>query len=148
MPLSDRAVLAAFVSVYIAVDIAYVVASRGTYESVARAISGSGFPAMTGTRAAGAIAAYAAMAFSWLAFVPLATRAWAPAFGGRLALSGAAAGAALACAIYVVFNGTLHATFAGWTARVALRDTLWGVSWLAALSAAYGAVAGSRASRA
>jgi len=47
-----------------------------------------------------------------------------------------------------VFNGTLHATFAGWTSRVALRDTLWGVSWLTVLSAAYGAVAGARESRA
>jgi len=148
MALSDRALVAAFVAVYIAVDIAYVTASRGTYEAAVRAISGSGFPALSGTRAVGAIAAYAAMAFVWVAFVPLAARAWAPAFGGRMALSGAAAGAALGCAIYVVFNGTLHAMFAEWSAGVAVRDTLWGVSWLAVLSAAYGAAAGSRRGRA
>lgn len=145
------ALAAAFATVYLAVDVAYVLRSRPTYEAVARAISGEGFPAMAGTRALGAAAAYAAMGLAWLAFVPLATRAWAPALGGRRALSGAAAGAAagaaLAAAIYVVFNGTLHATFAGWDARIAARDTLWGVAWLTALSAAYGAASESIAKK-
>lgn len=141
------ALAAAFAAVYLAVDVAYVLRSRATYEAVARAISGEGFPAMSGTRALGAIAAYAAMGLAWLAFVPLATRAWAPALGGRRALSGAAAGAALAAAIYVVFNGTLHATFAGWDARIAARDTLWGVAWLTTLSAAYGAASESIAKK-
>lgn len=141
------ALAAAFAAVYLAVDVAYVLRSRPTYEAVARAISGEGFPSMSGTRALGAIAAYAAMGLAWLAFVPLATRAWAPALGGRRALSGAAAGAALAAAIYVVFNGTLHATFAGWDARIAARDTLWGVAWLTTLSAAYGAASESIAKK-
>lgn len=129
-----------FAAIYLVVDVAYVSASRAYYGAVAGRISKSpdGFPPFTASRAAAAIMSYAALTIAWLAFVPLATRAWAPTLAGCPTMAALLAGFLLAFAIYGVFNGTLYVMFADYDASVVRRDMLWGLTWMTLLSGAYG----------
>ena len=123
-PLQLRSV---FVSLYLVVDILYVVASRSFYEGYAKAIQGKGFPKKTGMLWMAA-ASYACLALAWWVLVastlaPIQTMIF-KAF-------------VLALGVYGVFNATLYVMFERWDSRVVIRDTLWGVSWLCGLTALY-----------
>ena len=137
-PILPSAVAWIFAGIYLAVDIAYVFASRGYYGGVAARISGTaGFPEFTPARALAAALSYGSIVIAWLAFVPLATRAWAATLGSPIT-SAMLAGFLLAFTIYGVFNGTLYVMFAGHDASVVRRDMTWGLTWMTLLSGAYG----------
>jgi uncharacterized membrane protein len=130
---------AVFALVYLLVDILYVTLSQPTYVRAVRAIQGEGFPSFTASRRVGAAIAYAALVTGWFVFAaPLATQ-WARRYPP--ALAGALAGALYGLVVYGVFNGTLHVMFGAWDVAIALRDMAWGITWGAALTAAYAAYA-------
>lgn len=124
-----------FAAIYLLVDIAYVATSKGAYEDVVRRIQGNGFPRLTASRILGAIASYAALVAGWYLYaapMALALAARYPAW-----IAGMMAGAMYGFVVYAVFNGTLHAMFESYDARIALRDLLWGTGWATVLTALF-----------
>jgi uncharacterized membrane protein len=124
----------AWVAAYLAMDVAYVVASNGTYMRYVSKISG-GPPKNKTKVAVSALIAYSLMAVGWAYIVVPAAERLAKRHGK--ALAGAIAGGLYGLVLYGVFNGTVGAMFDGWTYGVMLRDTLWGTLSVAAFTAAY-----------
>jgi uncharacterized membrane protein len=116
---------------YLAMDSAYVFASRGTYMRSVADVAGSTPKDITKVIVC-AIGAYALMALGWSSIVvPAITkkgRAW----------SGARAGGLYGLVLYGVFNFTTGAMFDAWSWAIIARDTLWGTMSLAAWTALYG----------
>ena len=117
-----------FVAIYLTVDI--VLASRSAYEGRVKAIQGTGYSKKPDIMAFAGFA-YACMAIAW--WVLVAERIHdETTYLEALKYSGV-----LALAMYGVFNGTLYVMFEKWDVAIAVRDTLWGVTWLTVLTTAY-----------
>lgn len=115
---------------YLAMDSAYVFASRGTYMRSVAAVAGS-VPKDVLKVAICAIGAYALMALGWSMIV-------VPAIEKRdRIVSGAKMGALYGLVLYGIFNFTTGAMFDAWSWPIIARDTLWGTSSLAAYTALY-----------
>lgn len=116
-----------WLAAYVALDVCYVVASRKAYMERVNAISAA--PAGTVQVAVCALAVYFVLALGWALIA-------APA--AKDVTSGLKAGALYGLVLYGVFNLTMGAMFKEWTPAIMARDTAWGVTSLAALTAAYG----------
>lgn len=119
-----------FLFLYLAVDIAYVVASRGYYGEVVQRIQGNPM-AMKANGLFIAGLSYAMLGLGWWLLV--ASSVGAESGYGEVLWRAVV----YALAVYGVFNATLYVMFAEWDWRVALRDTAWGVSWITLISLAY-----------
>jgi hypothetical protein len=119
-----------FLFVYLAVDIAYVMASRGYYGEVVQRIQG-GPVVMKANGLFVAGLSYAMLGLGWWLLVASSVKAES---GYREVVFRAVV---YALAVYGVFNATLYVMFVGWDWQVALRDTAWGVSWITLISLAY-----------
>lgn len=119
-----------FVVIYLTVDILYVLASKSAYEGRVKQIQGSGYANKPNVMVYAGFA-YACMALAW--WVLVAERIHV----GTTYLEALKYSAVLALAMYGVFNGTLYVMFEKWDMAIALRDTLWGVTWLTVLTTAY-----------
>ena len=124
-----------FASIYLAVDLLYIFASKSTYEAATKSIQGHGFPKTTPSRVLGALIAYTGLVVGWYVFAAkLATelaRTYHPIVAGMLA------GGFYGFVVYGVFNGTMHVMLDNWDVAISLRDTAWGVSWGAILTTLY-----------
>lgn len=116
---------------YLAMDSAYVLASKGTYMKSVSAVAGSAPKDITKVVVC-AICAYALMALGWIMIV-------IPAISKKSdrILSGAKTGALYGLVLYGIFNFTTGAMFDAWSWPIIARDTLWGTSSLAAYTALY-----------
>lgn len=121
----------AFITVYILVDIVYVMLARGTYMNVVRKIQ-KGPTQFTPARVVAAIAAYTCMAIGWWFLV-------APAIErGNGVYAGLLPGFVYGLTLYGVFNFTNYAMFDKYTPRILAQDLMWGIGWVTVLSVAYG----------
>lgn len=116
---------------YLAMDSAYVLASKGTYMRSVSAVSGTVPKDLTKVLVC-AIGAYTLMAVGWTMIV-------VPAISKKndRIMSGARMGALYGLVLYGIFNLTTGAMFDAWTWHIIARDTLWGTSSLAAWTALY-----------
>jgi hypothetical protein len=119
-----------FVTIYLIIDIVYVLLSRSYYESYARAIQGSGFPKKQN------VLLFAVLSYSFLAL------AWWILVADRIQPTTSLYRAifyafVLALGVYGVFNATLYVMFEKWDYWVSLRDTMWGITWLSVLTLLY-----------
>lgn len=123
---------AVFVATYLLVDLVYITVSRPVYESVVEDIQGKGFPSMSSSRLFGAFIAYAALAMGWAFFVAPLIEASSTPFSTALTFA-----PLYGFVVYGVFNGTLHVMFEKYNTFIAMRDLIWGISWVTLLSMAY-----------
>lgn len=119
-----------FLFLYLAVDILYVLSSRGYYSEVVQRIQGSPITAKVNSLYIAGLS-YLLLGLGWWLLVATPTT---PQSSYKEVLLRAVV---YALAVYGVFNATLYVMFTGWHWQVALRDTLWGVGWITLISFAY-----------
>lgn len=119
-----------FLFLYLAVDILYVLSSRGYYSEVVKRIQGSPIIAKVNSLYIAGLS-YLLLGLGWWLLV--ATPTTSKSSYKEVLLRAVV----YALAVYGVFNATLYVMFTGWDWSVALRDTLWGVSWITVVSLAY-----------
>jgi uncharacterized membrane protein len=116
--------------IYLAVDITYVVLSRGYYNEVVKKIQGAPMNIKRDSYIV-AIISYAILTIGWIVLV--ANRLSAKSNWDELLPTAVMYG----LAVYGVFNATLYVMFKNWDYAVSIRDTLWGVSWITVSAAIY-----------
>ena len=119
-----------FLVVYLAVDVFYVLSSRGYYSEVVKRIQGSPITAKLNSLYIAGLS-YLLLGLGWWLLVATPTTSQSSYWDVLLRA------VVYALAVYGVFNATLYVMFIGWDWRVAVRDTLWGVSWITLISLAY-----------
>lgn len=129
-----------YVCLYLLVDLVYLSLSLPYYRKAGYRIQG-GVPSTRDEKPmryvlASALFAYAVLGLGWYLFAAPTALAWARS-GMRPWVAGALAGGMYGLVIYAVYNWTLYAWLARYEASVALRDTLWGTFWGAAVTALY-----------
>jgi len=119
-----------FAALYLLGDLAYVITSRPFYDKVVMSIQGKPFVNKPFGMLVAALT-YLLMGIGWFVLV-------APVAEESGELSKVVARAVLVgLLMYGVFNGTLYVFFEKWTASTAIRDMMWGVTWITVLSIAY-----------
>ncbi len=125
-------------TIYLVVDILYVLMSRSYYSSEVYRVQGS--PMKVGVNKMwAAVASYTALVAGWYVLVaPMIER-----LGSSSASAGQAAlyGMVYGLAVYGVFNFTNYVMFLNYSLGLVIRDTLWGVTWLTVFSTLYWLVA-------
>lgn len=116
--------------IYLAVDITYVVLSRGYYNEVVKKIQGFPMEIRWDSYVVAAIS-YAILTLGWIVFVgnPLTSNS---SYKDLLT-----SGVVYGLTVYGIFNTTLYVMFKHWDYKVSIRDTLWGVSWITLSAAIY-----------
>jgi len=118
------------VSIYLIIDISYVVFSKNTYEGYIKQIQNSGFSSKNGIYLAAALA-YVFLGIGW--WVLIAERlSKQSTIIDILRIS-----IPYALVIYGVFNTTLYVMFDKWDLAISLRDTLWGITNICVISLLY-----------
>ena len=121
-----------FVSVYIVVDLFYVLASRRFYEVRIRAIQmGQKGYATKSDVLWVALLTYVFMGIGWWWLVASQIQA-TTSVGKTLWLA-----VVFALIVHGVFNGTVYAMFDGWDWPAMLRDITWGLVWIPTLTLSY-----------
>jgi len=120
----------AFVIIYLVVDVAYVLMSRGVYEGRVKVIQGNGYPPKALSIPVAGLA-YVFMAIAWWVLVAeRLSRSSSMTEALRLAI-------VFSLAVYGVFNATLYVMFDEWNASIFVRDLAWGMAWLSTLTLLY-----------
>lgn len=116
--------------IYLAVDITYVVLSRGYYNAVVKNIQGFPMEIRWDSYVVAAIS-YAILTLGWIILV--ANRLSPTSTWYELLPTAVIYG----LTVYGIFNATLYVMFKNWDYKVSIRDTLWGVSWITLSGAIY-----------
>ena len=116
--------------VYLAVDIIYVVLSRGYYNDVVKRIQGVPMQIRWDSYMVAALS-YFILTLGWIVLV--ANRLSPKSSWYELLPTAVMYG----LAVYGIFNTTLYVMFKNWDYKVSIRDTLWGVSWITLSAALY-----------
>ena len=118
------------VLLYLVVDIGYVFLSRTYYESHVRKIQNKGYSTKAGVYVS-AVLAYVFLAVGWWILVAERLNKQMTIYELlRITLS-------YSLVIFGVFNTTLYVMFDAWDARIAIRDTVWGISSITLTSLLY-----------
>ena len=118
------------VLLYLVVDIGYVFLSRTYYESHVRKIQNKGYSTKAGVYVS-AVLAYVFLAVGWWILVAERLNKQMTIYELlRITLS-------YSLVIFGVFNTTLYVMFDAWDARIAIRDTVWGISSITLMSLLY-----------
>ena len=118
------------VLLYLVVDIGYVFLSRTYYESHVRKIQNKGYSMKTGVYVS-AVLAYVFLAVGWWILVAERLNKQTTIYELlRITLP-------YSLVIFGVFNTTLYVMFDAWDARIAIRDTVWGISSITLTSLLY-----------
>ena len=122
-----------FVTIYLIVDLIYVISSKDVYNNVVINIQGRSMPNPKGTRLFAGLAAYICMALGWYFLV-----------ADKIERSGASKvqsaifyGVIFGLSVYGTFNFTLHVMLDNYDIPIVLRDLIWGTSWVTILSTMY-----------
>ena len=119
-----------FLFLYLAVDVAYVIASKQYYGGYVEKIQGMPMASKRESLWVAALS-YAFLGLGWWFFVATPTTA-------KTSYTDLLLRAIIyALAVYGVFNATLYVMFTHWDWRISLRDTLWGMGWIALVSLFY-----------
>lgn len=118
------------VSLYLIIDIAYVISSKNYYEGYIKLIQNSGYSSKSGVYLS-AVAAYILLGFGWWILVAERLSKESSIYEIlRITIP-------YSLVIYGVFNATLFVMFDKWDTKIVLRDTLWGVSNIVFISMLY-----------
>lgn len=118
------------VSIYLIVDVSYVVLSKNYYEGYIKKIQNSGYANKSGIYVS-AFAAYIFLGIGWWILVAERLSKDSSIYDIlRITLP-------YSLVIYGVFNATLFVMFDKWDHKILLRDTLWGVSNIVIISMLY-----------
>jgi len=112
-------------AIYLAVDIGYVVLSKGFYGPIMMDLN-AGKP--HDVPLLYAACAYACMAIGWLSFAVLKAESLQKA-GWGIGSSAIIAGLLYGLTVYGVFNFTLAVMTSTWSHKAVARDLLWGITW-------------------
>jgi uncharacterized membrane protein len=116
--------------VYLAVDITYVLLSRGYYNAVVKNIQGIGIVMKPDTYIVAGIS-YIILTLGWIVFVANQLNVTSK-YTDLLSTA-----VMYGLVVYGIFNATLYAMFKNWDYSVSIRDTAWGVSWITLSGALY-----------
>jgi hypothetical protein len=115
---------------YLVFDFVYVFLSRNYYEGHVRKIQNKGYSTKTGVYIS-AILAYVFLALGWWILVAERLNKQTTIYELlRITLP-------YSLVIFGVFNTTLYVMFDAWDARIAIRDTVWGISSITFTSLLY-----------
>ena len=115
---------------YLVFDFVYVFLSRNYYESHVRKIQNKGYSTKAGVYVS-AVLAYVFLAVGWWILVAERLNKQMTIYELlRITLS-------YSLVIFGVFNTTLYVMFDAWDARIAIRDTVWGISSITLMSLLY-----------
>ncbi len=118
------------VSLYLIIDIAYVISSKNYYEGYIKLIQNSGYSSKAGVYLS-AVVAYLLLGFGWWILVAERLSKESSIYEIlRITIP-------YSLVIYGVFNATLFVMFDKWDTKIVLRDTLWGVSNIVFISMLY-----------
>jgi uncharacterized membrane protein len=118
------------VSLYLIIDIAYVISSKNYYEGYIKLIQNSGYSSKAGVYIS-AVVAYVLLGFGWWILVAERLSKESSIYEIlRITIP-------YSLVIYGVFNATLFVMFDKWDTKIVLRDTLWGVSNIVFISMLY-----------
>ncbi len=118
------------VSLYLLIDIAYVISSKNYYEGYIKLIQNSGYSSKAGVYLS-AVVAYLLLGFGWWILVAERLSKESSIYEIlRITIP-------YSLVIYGVFNATLFVMFDKWDTKIVLRDTLWGVSNIVFISMLY-----------
>lgn len=118
------------VSLYLLIDIAYVISSKNYYEGYIKRIQNSGYSSKAGVYLS-AVVAYLLLGFGWWILVAERLSKESSIYEIlRITIP-------YSLVIYGVFNATLFVMFDKWDTKIVLRDTLWGVSNIVFISMLY-----------
>jgi hypothetical protein len=118
------------VSLYLIIDIAYVISSKNYYEGYIKLIQNSGYSSKAGVYLS-AVVAYLLLGFGWWILVAERLSKESSIYEIlRITIP-------YSLVIYGVFNATLFVMFDKWDTKIVLRDTLWGVSNIVLISMLY-----------
>ena len=134
--------------IYVAVDVAYILISKGYYDGVVFSIQSGPMPSRGPPGIVVAAFAYLLLGLGWVMFVPLLYKTWRMANWAKSWPSwalGFVAGWFYAMIVYGVFNATLYLMFRFWDEKVVLRDMAWGTLWAGTVGALYAAVSSAAA---
>jgi len=122
-----------FLTIYLVIDIAYVIVSKDLYEKTVKKIQGSSFPR---GRIMDAVLAYIVLAIGWYYIAAPSVGLWKGS-GRPSWQAGAIAGFVYGLVLYGVYNFTLRAQFVNYGWQITLRDLAWGTSWCTLITALY-----------
>ena len=115
---------------YLVFDFVYVFLSRNYYESHVRKIQNKGYSTKAGVYVS-AVLAYVFLAVGWWILVAERLNKQMTIYELlRITLP-------YSLVIFGVFNTTLYVMFDAWDARIAIRDTVWGISSITLMSLLY-----------
>ena len=115
---------------YLVFDFVYVFLSRNYYESHVRKIQNKGYSTKAGVYVS-AVLAYVFLAVGWWILVAERLNKQTTIYELlRITLP-------YSLVIFGVFNTTLYVMFDAWDARIAIRDTVWGISSITLTSLLY-----------
>lgn len=115
---------------YLVFDFVYVFLSRNYYESHVRKIQNKGYSTKTGVYISAGLA-YVFLAVGWWILVAERLNKQTTIYELlRITLP-------YSLVIFGVFNTTLYVMFDAWDARIAIRDTVWGISSITLTSLLY-----------
>lgn len=118
------------VSLYLIIDVAYVVLSKSYYEGYIKQIQNSGYANKPGIYVS-ALSAYLLLGIAWWILVAERLTKNSSLYDIlRITIP-------YSLVIYGVFNATLFVMFDKWDYKIVLRDTLWGVSNIVIISSLY-----------
>lgn len=118
------------VSLYLIIDVSYVLLSKSYYESYIKSIQNSGYSSKPGIYIS-ALSAYLLLGIGWWILVAERLTKNSSLYDIlRITIP-------YSLVIYGVFNATLFVMFDKWDSKIVLRDTLWGVSNIVVISLLY-----------